>query len=58
MPCAETDCKEMTEQENYAYEIEGGYPVIGEIRCLGAKNFVIKAMVAALLGNTDRKSVV
>ena len=52
MPCAETECKEMTEQENYAYEIEGGYPVIGEIRCLGAKNFVIKAMVAVLLGNT------
>src|SRR3989440_7896025 len=52
MPCAETECKDMTEQENYAYEIEGGYPVIGEIRCLGAKNFVIKAMVAALLGNT------
>src|SRR5205823_10374105 len=52
MPCAETECKEMTEQENYAYEIEGGYPVIGEIQCLGAKNFVIKAMVAALLGET------
>src|SRR5437667_11079526 len=52
MPCAETECKEMTEQENYAYEIEGGYPVIGEIKCLGAKNFVTKAMVAALLGDT------
>src|SRR5205085_12251267 len=52
MPCAETECKDMTEQENYAYEIEGGYPVIGEIRCLGAKNFVIKSMVAALLGDT------
>jgi len=47
-----TESKEMPEQENYAYEIEGGYPVNGEIRCLGAKNFVIKAMVAALLGNT------
>ena len=37
---------------SYAYRIEGGYPVVGEIRCLGAKNFVIKAMVAALLGET------
>lgn len=37
---------------SYAYRIEGGYPVIGEISCLGAKNFVIKAMVAALLGKT------
>ena len=42
----------MPEQTNYAYRIEGGYPVIGEIRCLGAKNFVIKAMVAALLSDT------
>ncbi|TMD62668.1 MAG: UDP-N-acetylglucosamine 1-carboxyvinyltransferase [Chloroflexi bacterium] len=48
----ETESKEMPEQEKYAYQIEGGYPVIGEIRCLGAKNFVIKAMVAALLGKT------
>jgi UDP-N-acetylglucosamine 1-carboxyvinyltransferase len=38
--------------KNYAYRIEGGYPVIGKIKCLGAKNFVIKAMVAALLGDT------
>ena len=42
----------MPDQKNYAYRIEGGYPVIGEIKCLGAKNFVIKAMVAALLGDT------
>lgn len=41
----------MLDQINYAYRIEGGYPVIGEIRCFGAKNFVIKAMVAALLSN-------
>jgi len=34
------------------YQIEGGYPVIGEIQCLGAKNFITKAMVASLLGNT------
>ncbi|MDQ2716637.1 MAG: UDP-N-acetylglucosamine 1-carboxyvinyltransferase [Chloroflexota bacterium] len=39
-------------QTQYAYRIEGGYPVEGEIRCLGAKNFVTKAMVAALLGST------
>lgn len=36
----------------HAYRIEGGYPVEGEITCLGAKNFVIKAMVAALLGDS------
>src|SRR5438128_1958334 len=42
----------MLAQQNYAYRIEGGYPVIGEIKCLGAKNFVIKAMVAALLGDS------
>ncbi len=37
---------------SYAYRIEGGYPVVGEITCLGAKNFATKAMVAALLGDT------
>jgi UDP-N-acetylglucosamine 1-carboxyvinyltransferase len=42
----------MLEQNNYAYRIEGGYPVIGKINCLGAKNFAIKAMVAALLSDT------
>lgn len=35
-----------------AYMIEGGEPVVGEIQCLGAKNFATKAMVAALLGET------
>jgi UDP-N-acetylglucosamine 1-carboxyvinyltransferase len=39
-------------QNRYAYRIEGGYPVTGKITCLGAKNFAIKAMVAALLGDT------
>lgn len=43
----------MPKQNTYAYRIEGGYPVEGEITCLGAKNFVIKAMVAALLGDTS-----
>src|SRR2546421_640244 len=38
--------------QNYVYRIEGGQPVVGEIKCLGAKNFVTKAMVAALLGDT------
>jgi UDP-N-acetylglucosamine 1-carboxyvinyltransferase len=42
----------MPNQHNYSYRIEGGYPVIGEIECLGAKNFVIKAMLAALLSDT------
>src|SRR5438045_1760006 len=40
------------QESSYAYRIEGGYPVIGEITCSGAKNFAIKAMVAALLGDT------
>src|ERR1051325_10024150 len=35
-----------------AYRIEGGHPIVGEIACLGAKNFVTKAMVASLLGDT------
>src|SRR5438876_3778688 len=39
-------------QKNYGYRIEGVYPVVGKIVCSGAKNFVIKAMVAALLGDT------
>lgn len=38
--------------KNEAYRIEGGYPVTGDIQCLGAKNFTTKAMVAALLGDT------
>ncbi len=41
----------MLTQKASAYRIEGGYPVEGEITCLGAKNFVIKAMVAALLAD-------
>lgn len=36
-----------------AYLIEGGQPVVGEIQCLGAKNFATKAMVAALLGDSS-----
>jgi UDP-N-acetylglucosamine 1-carboxyvinyltransferase len=31
------------------YLVQGGQPVSGRIRCLGAKNFATKAMVAALL---------
>jgi UDP-N-acetylglucosamine 1-carboxyvinyltransferase len=42
----------MANQHQYAYIIKGGQPVVGEIRCLGAKNFTTKAMVAALLGDT------
>jgi UDP-N-acetylglucosamine 1-carboxyvinyltransferase len=42
----------MLDQTNFAYSIEGGYPVVGEISCLGAKNFAIKAMIAALLADT------
>lgn len=42
----------MAQPASYAYRIEGGYPVTGEITCLGTKNFATKAMVAALLGDT------
>ncbi|HEX9132150.1 MAG TPA: hypothetical protein VF844_07650, partial [Ktedonobacteraceae bacterium] len=42
----------MSNQHKYAYIIKGGQPVVGEIKCLGAKNFTTKAMVAALLGET------
>ena len=42
----------MAQQQTYAYNIKGGQPVVGEIRCLGAKNFTTKAMVAALLGDS------
>jgi UDP-N-acetylglucosamine 1-carboxyvinyltransferase len=36
----------------HAYCVEGGQPVVGEITCLGAKNFITKAMVASLLADT------
>src|SRR5260370_42604100 len=42
----------MSKQCEYGYHIEGGQAIVGEIKCLGAKNFVTKAMVAALLGDT------
>jgi len=42
----------MSNQHKYVYIIKGGQPVVGEIKCLGAKNFTTKAMVAALLGDT------
>ena len=37
----------------HAYKIHGGQPVSGEITCLGAKNFVSKAMVAACMGEGE-----
>jgi UDP-N-acetylglucosamine 1-carboxyvinyltransferase len=33
------------------YQITGGAPATGKVRCSGAKNFVTKAMVAALLSD-------
>jgi UDP-N-acetylglucosamine 1-carboxyvinyltransferase len=42
----------MLNGSHHAYKVQGGKPVVGEIRCLGAKNFTTKAMVAALLGKT------
>src|SRR4051794_26884337 len=38
-----------------AYIIRGGSPVVGTIRCLGAKNFVTKAMVASILAETPSR---
>ncbi|MEO6183091.1 MAG: UDP-N-acetylglucosamine 1-carboxyvinyltransferase, partial [Verrucomicrobiota bacterium] len=35
-----------------AYIVTGGQPISGTIKCLGAKNFVTKAMVASILGST------
>jgi UDP-N-acetylglucosamine 1-carboxyvinyltransferase len=35
------------------YEIRGGDPVTGTIKCMGAKNFATKAMVAAILGSSQ-----
>ena len=43
----------MTNQPRY--RITGGGPISGELRCLGAKNFITKAMVAALLGDSPTK---
>lgn len=37
--------------QELAYRIHGGEPVVGQITCLGAKNFATKAMVAALLAD-------
>jgi UDP-N-acetylglucosamine 1-carboxyvinyltransferase len=47
----------MSTSKGYAYRIEGGKPVVGEITCLGAKNFATKAMVAAILGDTPTELV-
>lgn len=38
-----------TDEKQLTYRIDGGHPIKGEITCLGAKNFVGKALVAALL---------
>ncbi len=34
-----------------AYKVKGGEPIMGSISCMGAKNFVTKAMVASLLSD-------
>lgn len=34
-----------------SYKIQGGFPVSGSIRCLGAKNFATKAMIAAAMAD-------
>jgi UDP-N-acetylglucosamine 1-carboxyvinyltransferase len=40
------------QRDRLGYRITGAQPVVGEIRCLGAKNLATKAMVAALLGSS------
>ncbi|MFP5346204.1 MAG: UDP-N-acetylglucosamine 1-carboxyvinyltransferase, partial [Actinomycetes bacterium] len=35
--------------------VNGGIPLVGSIQVRGAKNFVSKAMVASLLGETPSK---
>ncbi|MEY4934687.1 MAG: UDP-N-acetylglucosamine 1-carboxyvinyltransferase [Bacteroidota bacterium] len=45
----------MQPNESTAYKIEGGAPIVGSIRCYGAKNFATKAMIAALLGDAVTK---
>ncbi len=35
------------------YQIKGGQPMTGTIRCMGAKNLATKAMVASILGNSS-----
>ncbi|GAB4436041.1 MAG: UDP-N-acetylglucosamine 1-carboxyvinyltransferase [Chloroflexi bacterium OHK40] len=40
-----------------AYRVYGGEPVVGQITCLGAKNFTTKAMVAALLADSPTELV-
>ncbi len=44
-------------QQEWAYRIHGGEPVVGQISCLGAKNFATKAMVAALLAESPTELV-
>ncbi|MDZ5762557.1 UDP-N-acetylglucosamine 1-carboxyvinyltransferase [Candidatus Cyrtobacter comes] len=39
-------------RESIDYVIQGGSPVRGQIRCMGAKNFATKAIVASCLGNS------
>src|SRR5437016_4570265 len=46
--------KDLSETSS-AYVVTGGGPVIGSIRCLGAKNFITKAMVASVLGETTSR---
>jgi UDP-N-acetylglucosamine 1-carboxyvinyltransferase len=36
-----------------SYIITGGTPIIGKIKCLGAKNFATKAMIAAAMAETS-----
>jgi UDP-N-acetylglucosamine 1-carboxyvinyltransferase len=45
----------MQQNQSTAYKIEGGVPIVGSIRCYGAKNFATKAMIAALLGDAATK---
>jgi UDP-N-acetylglucosamine 1-carboxyvinyltransferase len=41
----------MEQKDFNAYKIKGGQKVIGEIKCLGAKNLISQAMIGAVLAN-------
>ena len=45
----------MSQMSDLLY-VDGGVPLRGEIQVRGAKNFVSKAMVASLLGETTAET--
>ncbi|MDA0938926.1 MAG: UDP-N-acetylglucosamine 1-carboxyvinyltransferase [Proteobacteria bacterium] len=41
------------EDKANCYKIQGGQPVLGKIKCMGAKNFATKAMLASILAKNS-----